>query len=78
LSQLGFEVVPSQANFVLVDVREDGEELWRRLLRRGVIVRPAAGWGLDKYVRVTVGTREQNVRFLEALQRESCALAGEA
>jgi histidinol-phosphate aminotransferase len=78
LSRLGFGVVPSQANFVLVDVREDGEELWRRLLRRGVIVRPAAGWGLDEYVRVTVGTREQNERFLEALQRESRALAGEA
>ncbi len=78
LSRLGFRVVPSHANFVLVDVREDGEELWRRLLRRGVIVRPAAGWGLDEYVRVTVGTREQNERFLEALQLESRTLTGEA
>ena len=78
LSRLGFRVVPSHANFVLVDVREDGEELWRRLLRRGVIVRPAAGWGLDEYVRVTVGTREQNERFLEAVRLESRTLTGEA
>ena len=56
LTELGFDVVPSQANFVLVDVGEDAEELWRRLLRRGVIVRPATGWGLPHHVRVTVGT----------------------
>jgi histidinol-phosphate aminotransferase len=76
LSALGFTVVPSQANFILVDVREDGQDLWRRLLRRGVIIRPAAGWGLPRHIRVTVGTREQNERFLEAFRSESKALAG--
>jgi histidinol-phosphate aminotransferase len=76
LSGLGFAVVPSQANFILVKVREDGQDLWRRLLERGVIIRPAAGWGLPEYIRVTVGTKEQNERFLDAFRRESKALAG--
>ena len=71
LTELGFAVVPSQANFVLVDVGEDAEELWERLLRRGVIIRPATGWGLTEHIRVTVGTQVQNERFLEALRLES-------
>jgi histidinol-phosphate aminotransferase len=74
LAGLGFAVVPSQANFVLADVREDSVDLWRRLLRRGVIIRPAAGWGLPTFIRVTVGTRDQNERFLEAFVQESRAL----
>ncbi len=76
LSALGFAVVPSQANFILVNVREDSQDLWRRMLRRGVIIRPASGWGLPEYIRVTVGTREQIERFLEAFRIESKALAG--
>ena len=75
LARMGFRVVPSQANFVLADVGEDSVELWRRLLRRGVIIRPAAGWGLATWIRVTVGTREQNERFLEALRAESQVLS---
>jgi histidinol-phosphate aminotransferase len=71
LTELGFAVVPSQANFLLVDVGENAEALWERLLRRGVIIRPATGWGLAHHVRVTVGRAEQNERFLEALALES-------
>jgi histidinol-phosphate aminotransferase len=74
LTGLGFHVAPSQANFILVDVGEDAEELWGRLLRRGVIVRPATGWGLTHHIRVTVGRPEQNERFLEALRAESLVL----
>ena len=68
---MGFDPVPSQTNFVLVNVRQDADALFERLLRRGVIVRPASGWGLDMYIRVTVGTPEQNRRFLEALVAET-------
>jgi histidinol-phosphate aminotransferase len=71
LDRLGFGVVPSQANFVLTDVMEDAEALWRRLLSHGVIVRPATGWGLDTYLRVTVGTAAQNERFIEVLKLET-------
>ena len=67
LTELGFVPVPSQANFVLVDVRQDADELFDRLLHQGVIVRSAAPWGLTSYLRITVGTPEQNERFLRTL-----------
>jgi histidinol-phosphate aminotransferase len=71
LARLGFDPVPSQANFGFVDVRQDADALFERLLRRGVIVRSASGWGLETFIRVTVGTAEQNRRFLEALAAEA-------
>jgi histidinol-phosphate aminotransferase len=77
LTEWGFEVAPSQANFILLDVGEDAEELWGRLLRRGVIVRPCTGWGLTQHMRITVGRPEQNERFLEALRLESRVLTGD-
>jgi len=59
----GLEWVPSVANFVLVKVR-DGARVFDALQRRGVIVRPMGAYGMPEWVRVTVGTREQNERFL--------------
>jgi histidinol-phosphate aminotransferase len=71
LTKLGFDPVPSQANFVLVNVRQNADELFDRLLHRGVIVRSAAPWGLTSYIRVTVGTAAQNERFLHTLAQVS-------
>ena len=42
-------------------------EIYKRLLKRGVIVRPVAGYGLPEHLRVTVGTADENARFLAAL-----------
>ncbi|MDR2673821.1 MAG: histidinol-phosphate transaminase [Opitutaceae bacterium] len=61
---LGLETVPSHANFVLVRVG-DGARVFAALQRRGVIVRPVANYGLPEWVRVTVGTKAQNERFLK-------------
>ena len=69
-ADMGLTSVPSQANFVLVDVKQDADDLFERLLRRGVIVRSTSGWGLDTHLRVTVGTPAQNERFLHALRAE--------
>jgi histidinol-phosphate aminotransferase len=70
LTGMGCDVVPGQANFVFVDVHRDAADLYDPLLRRGVIVRPAGGWGYPTHLRVTVGTPEQNARFLQALAEE--------
>jgi histidinol-phosphate aminotransferase len=64
--QLGLEFVPSVANFMLVKVG-DGTRVFEQLQRRGVIVRPVKSYGLPEWVRVTVGTREQNARLLAEL-----------
>ena len=60
---------PAVANFLYVDVGEDGRPLFDRLLREGVIVRPLHGFGAPGAIRVTVGTPEENVLFADALGR---------
>lgn len=64
--KLGLEYVPSVANFIMVRVG-DGVQLFDRLQRRGLIVRPLKSYGMPEWVRVTVGTAEQNERFLAEL-----------
>jgi histidinol-phosphate aminotransferase len=66
LADLGFPFVPSAANFILVKVG-NGRGYFEALLRRRVIVRPVDGYGLPEFIRVTIGTREENERFLNAL-----------
>jgi len=66
-SQRGVRYVDSFTNFVLVDLGRPAREVTSALLKHGVIVRPA--WGAPKCMRVSVGTREQNERFLAALDQ---------
>jgi histidinol-phosphate aminotransferase len=67
LDGLKLQVLPSAANFVLVDLGRPAAAVNEGLLRRGVIARPVANYGLPNHLRVTTGTAEQNRRFLEAL-----------
>jgi histidinol-phosphate aminotransferase len=69
LGRRRLRTIPSVANFVLLRSAVGGEELHRRLLLQGVIVRPMEPYGYADAVRVTVGTRAENERFLEALDR---------
>lgn len=63
----GIPYIPTQANFVLVDVGRDSREVYDQLLRRGVIVRAGYGLGLPNHIRVTIGTRDQLSRFMREL-----------
>jgi len=74
LNSMGVRFVPSEANFILIDVGMDSRVLFRRMLEKGIITRPGDIWNLPQFIRLTVGTREQNVRFLEAFReiRASC------
>jgi histidinol-phosphate aminotransferase len=62
----GLEYVRSSANFVLVKVG-NGKEIFEKLLRRGTIVRATGEYKLPEWIRVSVGTMEQNRRFLDDL-----------
>jgi histidinol-phosphate aminotransferase len=64
---LDLKVVPSAANFLLVEFPTSGAELNEQLLRQGVIVRPVGNYGLQNYLRITIGTQAQNERVLAAL-----------
>jgi histidinol-phosphate aminotransferase len=69
--QLGLDFIPSYGNFLTIRVAAGGKsaaEVFKRLLRRGVIVRPVAGgYGLPEHLRVTTGTAAENEKFLAAL-----------
>src|SRR5205809_3682559 len=67
LSERHVGYIPSQANFILVELRKPVREVTSALLKQGVIVRPA--WGCPACMRVSVGTREQNQAFLAALDK---------
>ena len=73
LGRLGLDYVPSHTNFVLVDTRRDCQEVFQRLMARGLIVRPAGQYGLPTFVRITVGRHHENV----SLFRELPAVLGE-
>lgn len=67
IAKLGLEQVSSQANFILVRVG-DGERVYHELLRRGVIVRPMGAYDFSEHIRVTIGTSEENSRFISELR----------
>jgi histidinol-phosphate aminotransferase len=66
---MGLPYVHSQTNFVLVDMKQPAGEVYQALLREGVIVRSMASYGLPTYQRVTVGTDQENKRFIKALKK---------
>ena len=72
---LGLEYVPSVGNFVLVKVGA-AAAVYHELLKRGVIVRPVANYGLPEWLRVTVGLPEENAAFLKALPQALAAARG--
>jgi histidinol-phosphate aminotransferase len=65
-TRMGLSFVPSYANFVLVRVG-DGKHVFQALLKQGIIIRDMNAYGLPEWIRVSIGTPEQNQRFLEAL-----------
>ena len=66
LTRLGIDYIPSAGNFVSINVK-DGAAVFRRLLKRGVIVRPIGAYGMPAYLRVSIGLESENQRFLDAL-----------
>ena len=66
-TQAGFEVVPTQANFLMVDVKTSSRDLCEKLLRRGVVVRSLASYGYDTFVRINAGTKQENQTCVDAL-----------
>lgn len=66
--RMGLEYVPTEANFIFVNVGMDSRECFDGLMRRGVTVRTGDIFGFDTWVRVTIGRETDNRRFIEALE----------
>ncbi|HHZ90912.1 TPA: histidinol-phosphate transaminase [Candidatus Poribacteria bacterium] len=66
--EIGLDYVRSEGNFILVHFDTSGQEIADQLLQKGVIVRPVAGYGFPNSIRVTIGTAEENQRFISTLE----------
>ena len=67
IERLGMNYFPTEANFFLIDVGKDADTVFEDMLRHGVIIRSMVSYGYPRYIRVSVGCREENETFLNAL-----------
>ncbi|HEV2402367.1 MAG TPA: histidinol-phosphate transaminase [Candidatus Sulfotelmatobacter sp.] len=75
LSEMGFRVVPTWANFLYCDLGRDAAGLSDELRGQGISIRPLAGWGAPTCVRVSIGAAEQNSALLDGMRK--CLGGGE-
>ncbi len=68
LCALGLECLPTQSNFMMVDVRTDAKNIFEKMLYQGVIVRALNSYGFDTFLRINAGTHRENTRFAKALE----------
>jgi histidinol-phosphate aminotransferase len=73
LHDMGFRVIPSDANFVLFGEFRDAADIWQQYLDDGVLIRDV---GIPGYLRVTIGLADENDAFLVASQKRAAAQLG--
>ncbi|MEA3586959.1 histidinol-phosphate transaminase [Pseudidiomarina sp. 1APP75-27a] len=61
--------IPSQGNFLTIEVGDGAADIYDKLLHEGVIVRPVAGYGLPRHLRVSIGMPEENEAFITAMRK---------
>jgi histidinol-phosphate aminotransferase len=66
---MGLSYVPSQANFIFVDLGRDSEEVFQSLLEEGIIIRPGKIWGYPTFARLTIGRMNDNRKLIKALKK---------
>ncbi|HXF26882.1 MAG TPA: histidinol-phosphate transaminase [Bryobacteraceae bacterium] len=71
LGEMGFHAIPSEANFVMVELGSDAhaDRMTADLLKRGIVIRPLKSFGLPRCVRISIGTDEENRIALDAIER---------
>jgi histidinol-phosphate aminotransferase len=71
LDQLKLAYQKTEANFIFIDVQRSADELFLELMKKRVIIRPLSSFGFPQAIRVSIGTPEQNEKFIAAL-KEIC------
>lgn len=64
----GIDFIPSVANFITINTKQDATTVYNKLLHKGVIVRPLVPYGLPQHLRITIGTKKQNERLINSLK----------
>ena len=68
LSEMGLYVIPSQTNFIMADVNRDSRDVFEKLIAKGYIIRAGAAFGMDSFIRITIGTKEEMGGLFAALK----------
>jgi len=68
LESEGLAYIPSKGNFITVDFGRDAAPINQAFLEAGVILRPVANYGMPTFLRVSIGTQEENQRFIDVLK----------
>jgi len=68
LKKLGLFYLPTEANFIFIDLKEDVDIIYEKLLKKGVIIRPGKIYGCPNFIRVTIGTAYENEKFIQAIR----------
>ncbi|MCK5348197.1 MAG: aminotransferase class I/II-fold pyridoxal phosphate-dependent enzyme, partial [Desulfobacula sp.] len=69
LASLGLRCLPTQSNFLMLDLETDATKVFEQMLKLGVIVRSMKSYGFDTFLRVSIGTKEENIAFIQALKK---------
>ena len=68
LIKIGLFYVPTETNFIFIDLKKDSKDIFEKLLKKGVIIRPGETWGCPNFIRVTIRTAYENEKFIKALK----------
>ncbi len=68
IEKMGLNHIPTEANFFLIEVPCNSKELYQAMLRRGVIIRSMASYGMERFIRISAGLPEENTRFITTLK----------
>ena len=68
LSELGLECIPSVGNFITFKGDFIGKEMFNSLMQKGIIVRSVDLYDMKDFIRVTIGTEAENLKFIKALE----------
>ncbi len=74
MESMGFSVIPSCANFMCVDLRQNATPIFESLLRQGIIVRNGGPLGMPNHLRVSIGTPEEMSKFFTAFKTAMAAV----
>jgi len=69
LDRLGLRCLPTQSNFLMVDLKTDATKVFEEMLKLGVIVRSMKSYGFNTFLRITAGTKEENIILIDTLKK---------
>lgn len=67
LDKLNLFYLPTETNFIFIDLKQDSQIFFEKCLQKGVIIRPGGMYGTPTFIRVTIGTQYENEKFIQAL-----------